>query len=105
MAHKHELHKLTMTRILSQAPGLFYLSICLPGMLSNIYTCIFHLLPLFFLLSNLSQILDVAFLLSVIIFTEIHSVCNDLIGKQNKSGVLKHDFIPIKHIVLFMGRQ
>ena len=39
VAHKHELHKLVMTRILTQAPGL----ICLPGMLVNIRVHVFSL--------------------------------------------------------------
>ena len=43
MVHKHELHKLTMTRTLSKVSGLFelglfeFIDFCLSGMLANIH--------------------------------------------------------------------
>ena len=63
MAHKHELHKLTMTNL-----GVILICrLCLPGMLANIQNVqdIITAVTIYFLLSNLSQILDVAFLLPV----------------------------------------
>ena len=36
MVHKHELHELTMTRILSKESGLFeFIDLCVSGMLGN----------------------------------------------------------------------
>ena len=69
VAHKHEPHKLTMTRILSQAWGYFNL-FCFPGMLANIHAYILTAVTIFFLLNNLSQILDVAFHLPVSIYSQ-----------------------------------
>ena len=38
MVHKHELHKLTMTRTLSKAQGLLeFTDLCLSGMLANLH--------------------------------------------------------------------
>ena len=41
VAHKHELHKLTMTKILSQASVILVCRFCLPGMFANIHVTIF----------------------------------------------------------------
>ena len=49
LAHKHELHKLTMTRILSQASRLFC-RFCLPGMFANKHVYITKVVTIFFFL-------------------------------------------------------
>ena len=51
-----------MTRILSQASRLFEFVDFLPGMLANIHVYSLTAVTMFFLLSNFSKILDVAFL-------------------------------------------
>ena len=67
VAHKNELQMLTMARILSQASGLFkFVDFVKPGMLAYIHVYILTDFSIF-LLGNLSQILDVAFLLPVLI--------------------------------------
>ena len=69
MVHKLELHDLTMTRTFRKASGLFeFFDFCLSGLLANIHEY-FNCCHLFYyLLSNLSKIFHVAFLLPVSIF-------------------------------------
>ena len=62
VANKHELQKLTITRVKSRV--ILICRFCLPVMLTNIHV---YILTAFTILSNLSQILVVAFLLPVCI--------------------------------------
>ena len=78
VAHNHELHKLTMTRILNQASGLFQCrfvyQVC---WLIYMPLYIFYLLSLF---SFLVQNLDVSFLLPVIIYNWYIVRCKRNVG-------------------------
>ena len=64
--HVVHKHKLTMTRILRKVSGLFeFIDCCLAGMLANIHEYFNCCHIFYFLQSNLSKILHVAFLLLV----------------------------------------
>ena len=58
-----------MTNILSQASGSFLICrFCLPGTLANMHAYILTAVTIYFHLSYLSQISDIAFLLSVSLY-------------------------------------
>ena len=99
VAHKHELQKLTMTRILSQASGgYFNLSILFTryvGLYIHVY--IITAVTTFFLLSNLWQILDVGFLLSVSI------ACNNF--ESYDEGRLSYYRVPGKAALKLVVHQ
>ena len=78
VAHKHELHKLTMTSL----GVILTCRFCLQGMLANIPLYNLTAVTIVFLLSNLWQILDVAFLLPLGIQRTIQILLYQTVNKN-----------------------